>query len=156
MVEHTILVSVEDAVSMSWKRADGLAELCRGMIDSGSDEANSWASSKTHSLRSRPTSSRQRGRLTSCTRSLGRAPIRAMGLSARQGRGEKPRAKADKAESALLKGPTYAAFAGVLFRGKRPPTPVTDWPSRRKASWRLAMVTQMGWYALGRGLALCA
>ena len=42
MIEHTMLVSVEDAVSMSWKRADGLAELCRGMIDSGSDEANSW------------------------------------------------------------------------------------------------------------------
>jgi hypothetical protein len=42
MVEHTMLVSVEDAVSMSWKRADGLAELCRGMIDSDSDEANSW------------------------------------------------------------------------------------------------------------------
>ena len=42
MVEHTMLVSVEDAVSMSWKRTDGLAELCRGMIDSGSDEANSW------------------------------------------------------------------------------------------------------------------
>lgn len=42
MVEHTMSVSVEDAVSMSWKRADGLAELCRGMIDSGSDEANSW------------------------------------------------------------------------------------------------------------------
>ena len=28
---------------MSWKRAGGLAELCRGMIDSGSDEANSWS-----------------------------------------------------------------------------------------------------------------
>lgn len=37
-----MLVSVEDAVSMSWKRADGLAEPCRGMIDSGSDEATSW------------------------------------------------------------------------------------------------------------------
>ena len=27
---------------MSWKRADGLAEPCRDMIDSGSDEATSW------------------------------------------------------------------------------------------------------------------
>lgn len=39
----------------------------------------------------------------------------------------------------------------VGFRDKRPPAPVTDWPSRRKASWRLAMVTQMGWCAMGRG-----
>ena len=38
MIEHTMLVSVEDAVSMSRKRADGLAELCRGMIDSGSGD----------------------------------------------------------------------------------------------------------------------
>ena len=82
MIEHTMLVSVEDAVSMSWKRADGLAELCRGMIDSGSDEATSWSIIKD-ALRSRPTLSRRRGRLTSCTRSLGRAPIKAMGLSAR-------------------------------------------------------------------------
>lgn len=43
MVEYTMLASVEDAVSMSRKRADGLAELCRAMIDSGSDEANSWS-----------------------------------------------------------------------------------------------------------------
>lgn len=78
-----MLVSVEDAVSMSWKRADGLAELCRGMIDSGSDEANSWGIIKDALLRSRPTLSRRRGRLTNYTRSLGRAPIRAMGLSAR-------------------------------------------------------------------------
>lgn len=83
MIEHTMLVSVEDAVSMSWERADGLAELCRGMIDSGSDEANSWGIIKDALLRSRPTLSRRRGRSTSCTRSLGRAPIRAMGLSAR-------------------------------------------------------------------------
>ena len=32
MIEHTMLVSVEDAVSMSWKRTDGLAELCWGII----------------------------------------------------------------------------------------------------------------------------
>lgn len=42
MAKHTKLVAVEDAVSISWERADGLAELCRGMLDSDSDEANSW------------------------------------------------------------------------------------------------------------------
>lgn len=42
MVEHAMLVTVGDAVSMSWKRADGLAELCLGRIEAGSDEANAW------------------------------------------------------------------------------------------------------------------
>lgn len=38
-----MLASVENAVSMSWKRADGLAELCRGMFDLGSYEIGSWS-----------------------------------------------------------------------------------------------------------------
>lgn len=132
MVEHTMLVSVEDAVSISWKRADGLAELFRGMFDPGSDEVDSWNIIKDALFAIRTDLIKAEGTLDELHKASWARVDKSYGAFCEAMERRNDQDASDKAEPALLKGPACAAFAGALFGANdRPPLSLTSLPGER-------------------------
>lgn len=123
---------------MSWKRADGLAELCRGMFDPGSDEVDSWSIIKEAFFAIKTDLIKAEGTLDELHKASWARVDKSYGAFCEVMERRNDQDASDKAEPALLKGPAYAAFAGVLFGANDRPSPVIDQPSRRKASWQVA------------------